>query len=345
MTLRFALVLSALAMAAPASADDAVKPAKLMEVTAGSGGLTRQFFGQVVARQTVDLAFQVPGQIVEFPVIEGETVEEGALIARLDLETFELALEQARLQKEQADRTVERLSKLSGNAVSQVTLEDAVTAAALAGVAVKNAEYAYENATLLAPFNALVATRNLANFTTIGAGTPVVRLHDMSELRIEIDVPEILFQRAGEDNDVTVTAKFPASERVYPLEIREFNAETTAIGQTFRLTFALPEAEGLHVLPGSSVTVTARVNSGPPVIAVPPTALATSGDGAVSVLVFSPTEDDLGTVERRTVEAAVAEDGSFRITSGLEDGEVIVAAGVAALESGQTVRRFTGFAN
>ena len=33
----------------------------------------RQFFGQIVASQTVDLAFQVGGQIVEIPVLEGYT--------------------------------------------------------------------------------------------------------------------------------------------------------------------------------------------------------------------------------------------------------------------------------
>lgn len=345
MKLSAALVLVLLILGAPAAADDTVKPVKLMEVRTTTGGITRQFFGQVVARQTVDLAFQVAGQIVEFPVIEGQTIPEGTLVARLDLEPFQLARDQARLQKEQADRTVDRLNRLSGSSVSQVAIDDAATQAGLAGIAVRNAENALADATLLAPFDALVATRNVANFTTVAAGTPVVRLYDMSELRIEIDVPEILFQRAGDDQDVEVSAKFPASERVYPLEVREFNAEASAIGQTFRLTFALPERDGLHVLPGSSVTVSATINTGPPVLAVPASALAPDAGGAVSVLVFAPTEGDLGRLERRLVQVSVAGDGGFQVTGGLRDGEEIVVAGVAALEDGQTVRRFRGFAD
>ena len=63
--------------------DELVRPAKLMIVGADADGVTRQFFGQVVARQTVDLAFQVSGQIVEFPATEGQGVAEDALIAQL----------------------------------------------------------------------------------------------------------------------------------------------------------------------------------------------------------------------------------------------------------------------
>ncbi|MEM8657962.1 MAG: efflux RND transporter periplasmic adaptor subunit, partial [Pseudomonadota bacterium] len=327
-----------------ALAQTAEKPVKLITVDERAGVLERQFFGLVVARQTVDLAFQVAGQIVKFPAIEGQSVPQGGLIAQLDLEPFELTLRQAMLQKEQADRNVVRLEQLRNSAVSQVAIDDARTQAGLADIAVRNAEYALEHATLPAPFDGLIATRNMANFTTVDAGTPIVRLHDMSELRIEIDVPEILFQRAGEDPDVEVTAKFPTDPAIYPLEVREFNAETSAIGQTFRITFALPSEVGLSVLPGSSVTVLTRLNEGDTAITVPASALKPGPDEALSVLVFSG-EGETGTLEERPVEVEVAETGGFKVVSGLEDGEEIVAAGVAALEAGQTVRRFSGFSN
>ena len=336
----FRLIALVLILAAPAFAQ---KPVKLMTVNEADAGVTRQFFGQVVARQTVDLAFQVGGQIVEFPVIEGQTIPEGDLIARLDLETFELALDQARLQKDQADRTVARFEQLSGNTVSQVTIDDAITQAGLAEIAVRNAEYSLDHATLHAPFDALVATRDVANFTTIAAGTPVVRLHDMSELRIEIDVPEILFQRAGEDPDVEVFATFPTSPQQIPLEVREFNAETSAVGQTFRLTFALSPPEEIRVLPGSSATVSATLKMGLGGIDVPSTALKTATDGAVSVLVYEPAGAAEGTLSNRAVTVVPGPDGGFIVTDGLANGEEIVAAGVNALEDGQAVRRFTGY--
>lgn len=342
--LSFASLILAGVLALPAVAQDIVKPVKLLEISQEGAGPSRQFFGQVVARQTVDLAFQVGGQILDLPVVEGASIQEGELIAELDLETFELALDQARLEKQQADRTLERLSKLGGT-VSQVAVDDAETAAALTKIALRNAEFALEHATLKAPFDGIVASRNVANFTTISAGTPVARLHDMSELRIDIDVPEVLFQSAGSNPNLQITAQFPANDRVYPLEIREFNAETQSVGQTYGLTLALTDEAPAHILPGSSVTVTAQFLDRAAGITVPSSALVIGPQDNVTVFLYTPMRDDLGTVREQPVSVEPNEHGGFIVTQGLTMGDVIVSAGAKTLVEGATVRPFLGFAN
>lgn len=331
--------------AAQEAGDEVVRPVKLVELQANSNGVERHFFGHVVARQTVDLAFQVGGQIVEFPAIEGEEIAQGDLIAQLDLEPFLLQRDQARVQLEQAERTLDRFDQLSDLAVSQATIDDTQTQVDLASIALRDAEYALEHATLYAPFDGLVAVRNVANFTTISVGSPVVRFHDMSELRIEIDVPEILFQQAGQDPDVTLTAQFPASDTVFPLEIREFDAQASSVGQTFRLTLGLPRPNGLAILPGSSVEVTARLDSGQDFLMLPTSAIGLSNDGEAFAMVFQPTEDDQGTLEQRFIDIEPTREGRFHVLSGLEVGDLVVMTGVADVADAQTVRRFTGFAN
>lgn len=324
--------------------DSAIRPVMLMTVDGDSRGVTRRFFGQVVARQSVDLAFQVSGQIVDFPVTEGEEIAAGSLIAALDLEPFELQLEQARLQFDQAERALDRVNRLAST-VSDVAREDAETQMGLTRVALRNAEVALKNATLLAPFDALVAARNVGNFTTVGQGNPVVRLHDMSEVRIEIDVPEVLFQRAGEDADVSLVARFPTSDRTYPLSVREFNAEASAVGQTFRLTLGMARPEELLVLPGSSVTVIVTVSTGEIEQLVPASAIRIGNDGRTSAMRFVPGDGDTGRLEEIEIEVAATRDGDFNVVSGIEPGDEIVRAGAHAVRDGEIVRRFVGFAN
>ncbi len=343
-----AAALAVLAQAADSPPDvtqDALKPVKLMVVEANQTTIERQFFGKVIARRTVDLAFQVGGQIQQFPVIEGSYIPQGALVGQLDLRNFELALEQARLQKEQADRTVDRLKKLKGSTVSQVTIDDSQTAASLAAITLENAEIALDDATLHAPFPALVASRSVENFTTIAAGVPVVRLHDMSEIRVEIDVPEVLVQRASISDDVEVTAKFPASDETHQLEVRELTAETSAIGQTYRATFGMAPPVGLNVLPGSSVTVTTTLKKEGEGIIIPMSAIMIGADGATSVFRYDPKGAASGRLTRLTVEVTPTDTGEVRVVSGVEAGDEIVLAGVNALENGMAVRRFTGFGN
>lgn len=345
MKLLTSLGLALAILATPSVAQDTAKPVKLMQVRETAPGFSRQFFGRVAARQTVDLAFQVGGQITDMPVTEGFVIQKGGLIAHLDQEPFELRLNRARLQKDQADRTVARLSRLRGTTASQVAVDDAETAAQLAAIEVRDAEYDLEHATLTAPFDALVSSRAVEAFTTVSAGTPIVRIHDMSELRIEVDVPEILFQRTGQQQDIEITAKFPTSDEIFPLEIREFDAETSSVGQTFRIQFGLTPPEGLQILPGSSVTVNAKVNDNRTGLVVPPTAVVADANGGLGVMVFSPAGADEGTVRRVAVQIEPTQTGDVRVLEGLSDGDEVVVAGGSALTDGQTVRRFTGLSN
>lgn len=320
------------------------KPVKLMTTQTGDAQLERQFFGQVSAKQSVDLAFQVGGQILKFPVSEGFLAPKDTVIAQLDLEPFELNLEQAQLQKEQADRTVTRMEELA-SAVSRVSMDDAVTQAGLAAIAVRDAAYALRHATLKAPFEALISSREVAMFTTVAAGTPIVRLHDMSELHIDVDVPEILFQKSKDDDLLNVSATLPGRTEEYPLQILEFDAEASSIGQTYRVTFLFEPPEGLQVFPGASATVRVVAQAGENVITLPATALISNPSGEIGAMVFAPTGADLGHVTWTAVDIEPNQFGGFRVLSGLAGGEEIVLTGGGALSDGQAVRRFTGFGN
>ncbi|ETX28557.1 efflux RND transporter periplasmic adaptor subunit [Roseivivax isoporae] len=321
------------------------RPAKLMTLQAGDDRIARQFYGRVEARETVELAFQVGGQIVEFPAPEGGPILEGGLVARLDLDPFRRQLDEARVNLSKAERDLARLEALSGSAVSEVQREDARTQAQLAEIAVADAEDALENATLNAPFDALVARRMVANFSTVQAGTPVVRMHDMSEKRVAIDVPEVLFRRAAGGEDVELFATFPGDDTRYPLLPREFEAETADVGQTFRLTLAFQSDPGDWVLPGSSTTVTALSGLGAGSgILVPETALVYGADRSPNVFVYRPSEDnaDTGTVVLTPVGIETRSDGRISLVEGPEPGTEIVETGAPQLEDGQQVRRFTG---
>lgn len=345
---RFLTALLMLCLALPAAAQDASappRPAKLMALTAGAAGIERHFYGRVRAKETVDLAFQVGGQITEFPATEGGKLAQGALIAQLDLAPFRRSLEQAQVALAKARRDLERLQSMSAANVSEVQILDAGTQVDLARIAVAEAADRLAHATLTAPFDALIARREVATFTTVSAGLPVVRIHDMSELRVEIDVPEVLFRRAHGGGTVAFWATFPGDDARYPLALREFEAETAKVGQTFRITLAFTADPGGWLLPGAAATVTALAhNPADRAVIVPEPALLFDAERRSYVMLFRPSagDPDTGTVARTPVEIAVREDGRIALVGGLEPGAEIVTAGATQLRDGQPVRRFTG---
>lgn len=326
---------------------------KLETLASASELTTRRFFGRIAARRTVDVAFQVGGQITLFDAIEGTRLGEGDVVAQLDLEPFEIARDRARVQREDAEADFERQRRLGRNTVAQVQIDDAETAMEIARLAEREAERNLTLATLRAPFDALIASRYVETFTTIQGGVRVVRLHDMSELRIEFGVPEFFGRDARDPSRFNIYAIIPEDETRYPLELREFNAETSEVGQTYSVTMAFIGDLNERILPGVSATVVVEPLTTPQVVVAPPGSVILSADRSAYVMVFEPDEasgavgeDGLanaGVVRRTPVELGATFDGRVAIVSGVEAGVEIVAIGAARLQDGQRVRRFRGF--
>ncbi len=60
------------------------RPVKFFEVGTSDATATWEFFGAAKASENAELSFRFGGRLVEFPVQQGQRVEEGDLIARLD---------------------------------------------------------------------------------------------------------------------------------------------------------------------------------------------------------------------------------------------------------------------
>jgi len=331
----------------PPAADTPPRPVRLVEITAPSTEITRTFYGRVVARQTVELAFQVGGQITSFPILNGDEVAQGELLARLDLEPFRRAVARAEVNVAQARRDYERAAQLAeSNAASQVQAQDAQTALELARLELEEARDRLDDATLTAAYDGIVARRLVANYTTVSAGTPVLRYHDMSQPRVEIEVPERLFRRAGDLANITFAAELGPDITDVPLTVAEYAAETTGVSQSYTVDLALPEVDGYAPLPGRTATVTATLTRpGGDTLDVPVTALTTTPERGTQVMVFEPAGAQTGTVRPVPVTVVSRAGAAIAVKAGaaLEPGMEIVSTGAHMLTEGQRVRRFAGF--
>ncbi len=314
---------------------------RLLEVDAQRLWRTRSFFGRISARETVSLSFEVGGRLVDFSLREGSRLAQGEAVARLEADSFERAVRRADLDLKQALRELSRAKKLArSGAGSAVRAEDAETAAELARVALGDAQEALQDSVLVAPFNVVVSKRLGKEFSNVVAGQPIVSLHDMSEVRVEIDVPERVFQSVTDPSRITFDGELPDGRKI-ELFLVEFEAETASFGQSFRAALMIQPEDAIGLYPGASMTVHAHLPIEEAGTALPSSAILSSSDRDFEVMVFVPTSAGLGVVERRRIELRAPGGTSFRAL-GLEEGEQIVAAGAHLLTDGQTVRRYDG---
>jgi RND family efflux transporter MFP subunit len=85
-----------------ATAPELIRPVKTQVVDAGGDTQIRTFSGTVQSTTSAELAFQVPGLIIELPVKEGQKVAKGDIIARLRPDEFQARLQSLEGQLDQA---------------------------------------------------------------------------------------------------------------------------------------------------------------------------------------------------------------------------------------------------
>ena len=197
---------------------------------------------------------------------------------------------------------------------------------------------------MLAPFSGRVASRLVENFQDVQAKQAIVRLQDIEQLEVVVDIPENRAIRIRDEGRqaAKVHAVFEAApDREFPLTIKEFSTEANPETQTFEVVLAMPQPEGLLLLPGMTAMVWAESTEAgqggaADTFAIPATALYADDTGKPHVWVV---DTQSNTVAKRAVETGeLGGTASIRVTSGLRAGEMIAVSAVSRLREGMEIR-------
>lgn len=302
----------------------------------------RRFFGRIVARETIDLSFEVGGKLNVLNAPEGASLEKGTLIGKLDLTPFQRTVRRAEIDLVQAERDMARAETLAASRVgSKVRAQDARTRRDLATVALQTANDALKDAQIQAPFKALVATRVAANFTLVEPGQPIVRLHDMSQIRAEFDLPERLLRQIGRLEGVKFEAYLPDRSEPMTLTLVEFNTEPEQIGQAYTVTLAFPDIESDFLVPGATLTINAKIERENQMITIPVSATSVTPDGTTVAYTTNENSDGTLILDELPIEV-VSANGTNLSVKGLDAGTEIVSIGAHLLNDGQAAKRYRG---
>lgn len=317
-----------------------VWPVKVAAVSSEGASSTRQFAGRVKAVQTVDLSFQVGGKLANLQLREGEIIPKGRLIASLDDRDFQRRVKEARVNLQLLEKTLERQRALKArNVISEQQLDETETNYDLAKVALENAQQDLAYTKLTVPFDALVTRQLVENYTNVQKGQGVVRLQNVSEVRVQVSVPERLLATIDAERVDSITTSFEfLPGREFPLEYREHQAEADSVTQTYIVELGMPRPEKVQILPGMTARVNLKLNQSAGDTRAPLSAVQTNADGVP--FVWQINEDH--SVSFTPVELGATDGDSVQITSGVEPGAQIVAAGGQHLYEGAKVRDYVG---
>jgi len=324
----------------PEPVDQSVRPARIFEVRDTAQSLEYNFVGRVEALRTVDMTFEVSGPLRQLPVLEGQSITQGALVAALDTTDFELAVREAEVQLQLARQDLERKRQvLAQRGIARSVVDDAKSNYDLQRVRLEKAREMLADARLVAPFDAFVARRYVDNFVTVRAGEKIVRLNDPNQLLVVANIPESLYATAAEEQVLSMHAEFDFVPGVqFPLQTYENRGEADQLAQTYEVSLVMDRPDQWNILPGMTASVIVKLRDPAQETAnllIPTSALVGDGNGAFHVWVFDAQN---GTVSRREVTVDVPAQKGIPVTSGLQDGDLIVATGASQLSAGMRIR-------
>ena len=345
---------------ATASAQQARPPAPvtLAEVERSDVDISVEYAGRVRGSRDLEVRARVGGLLQERLYVEGQQVQEGAPLFRIDAEPYQIALQlaqanerNAKAQLEQAQRELRRIADLyERNSISQrerdqarTSVELAESSLAQARAQVADAQRHLRYTQVTAPISGITGLESLPEGSLVDAGTLLTRITQKDPVQVRFSLPE---------NDAAIQrlARQARSEgrngQLYQAHLKlpdgspyahsgEVNFTDSSVDPrtgtvSARAVFSNPEGE---LVPGQFVRITLVLQQLENVVVIPQQAVSEGPQGSQVFLV-----DDEQVAQARPVKLGPVVQGQQVILAGLEAGERLVVNGQVALFPGAPVQ-------
>ena len=173
---------------------------------------------------------------------------------------------------------------------------------------------------IIAPFSGVLGVRGITEDVLGSENSIIVTLDDSSEIYVDLKIPENFATVIKKD--LSVIAKFSGiKNKIYKGKIdgvaSRINAETRSI--LTRVKIDNPDNE---LIPGSLLEITLSTNKRDS-LSVPDTSIILEGNKAY---VYKVSKDNIA--NRSEIQIGLRNDGKVEVTSGLNEGDIIVAEGL-----------------
>lgn len=306
--------------------------------------------GNTRAFESVTITAKVSGNVEKISFVEGQHVEAGAELVRLDeaekradLETTRAMIATAQSQREETMQKFERAQALrrSGSGteaqVADLTLQlrTAETNITAAKARERSAMARLDDLVVRAPFSGRVGLRQVSLGALVDNKTTITTLDDVSQVRLDFSVPETLVPK------IAVGAVVEAQSVSYPG--RKFEGKVSVIDTRIdpitrsAKLMALIDNKDAALKPGMFMNVLLQIASRENAIMVPEEAVVAEGPRQIAFIVKD------GKIERRVVTIGQRQDGKVEVVEGLKIAEVIVVRGTQRVRQGMPVQTKPAF--
>jgi membrane fusion protein (multidrug efflux system) len=286
--------------------------------------------GEVEPWVELELLAEVSGMAVQVAVNEGDNVEKGDLIARLDSRDYENALASVKAEYELAKLDLERNRSLySEQLITKAQNDQAVARVDTLEASVNNAELQLERTAIRAPISGLVNHLDIKEGLVMNVHDPVGVILDNSRVKVSVGIPE------ADVNEVKKLSHFDINiealgNRTLKGKKHFLSQSPDTLAHLYELEIEVDNSDGA-ILPGMFARVNIVKKEVKNSYAVPLYSVISRSD-----MQYVYVEKD-GTAHVRMVETGILEGWKIEIRKGLSKGDRVIVVGHRSVDEGQDV--------
>lgn len=289
-------------------------------------------YGNLVARRSVNIVPEGPGQVEEILFTDGQRVATGTPLVVINTRIAAAQVQASRAQAEADRQNLRRTQSLQQQGLdSTYSLEQAQTRAAVSQANLMIDQQKLQQLTLRAPFAGTLGTRAVDVGAFLNGGEKIVRLDDTSELQIEFRMPSSVIPHVSEGIPVHVTIPGAGKPLAVEGKLSFIDPAVSTDTRSVLLRAVVPNP-GRRLHPGLFVRVSLDLTVHRHALVVPAEAVTRDIGGAYLYVV------DNGIARRRVIQTGLSNDRLVEVTSGLEPGDQVVTVGQFRLQDGDPVK-------
>ncbi len=286
--------------------------------------------GSLLAEESVIIRPEIDGRIVDLHFQEGQAVAAGTVLVNIDSVEVEAQVAGVKADLKTEEQRLERTKELyEQKFISKDALDVQNGNTARLRAKLREAESRLAKTVIRAPFSGILGLRQVSPGAYVKAGSDIVRLENVSSIKVDFSIPENYLAKVRPNQDIEVKLDAYPNEvfrgRVYAVE-PVVDERTRTIAMRARIP-----NRGFKLKPGMFVRVAITLSTRPNAVVIPEQAIWPQGKDS---FVFRVVD---GKAALTKVDIGNRAPGTVEILKGLAANDIVVTDGQIKLKDGAPV--------
>jgi len=305
-----------------------------VETTAAQRGTISAYYSTTATLEAEEEAMvvaKVRGVVQELNIEEGDMVETGQVLARMEDEQLEIEAERAKATMDRLYNEFHRNKELyEKNLISAEQFENSKFEYQSQKAAYELAQLKVEYSTIRAPISGVVSQRLIKVGNMVNTDQEVFKITDFDPLLAVLHVPEHEMSKLQKGQTALIQAD-AVQGTTFEGEVLRISPVVNPETGTFKVTIAV-EDDSNRLKPGMFGRVRIVYDTRPNALMIPKNAVM-SEDGNSSVYVIND-----GMAYRKEIQTGYVNGSNIEVVDGLNDGETVVTIGQSSLQDSALVQ-------